>query len=88
MNAHNDMSTTLTRTCNWTMRHGAFGADGGRTRAVIYCAAEADESGYCPVHRTPPVPIEQAPRPKRDLDTDVLRWSSSDEAAFEKSRRE
>lgn len=70
----------MQRLCSWVMREGVLSL--GKNRAVIYCVGEADDSGFCPVHRTPPVPQARAPRSRRDIDADILPWDPSDQAIF------
>jgi hypothetical protein len=54
---------------------------------AVYCVAEADASGFCPVHRlNHRDAVDPPPRPKRVLDADVLPWSSRDERAFDQLR--
>lgn len=38
------------------------------------CVAEADDTGFCPVHRKEQAEAVRPPREKRDLDADVLPW--------------
>ena len=52
--------------------------------ASIYCAAQADETGFCAVHRqSAQTPVKPRPsRSSRSSDSDVLPWSDDDRAVF------
>lgn len=75
-------TTTTATTCRHVLRSGELNHIAG-TYGVLYCSANADESGYCPVHRQDQAPAASTPRPKRDLDTDVLPWIQDDRRVFE-----
>ena len=66
----------MTRLCEAVLR--------SEQRTEVRCMAEADDSGFCPVHRRPPAkPVVPTPRAqRRDLTRDVLPWSAHDEHVF------
>lgn len=47
------------RTCGAILKEGLMPGPGRGTQAILYCPAEADDSGYCPVHR----PVAARPEP-------------------------
>jgi hypothetical protein len=82
--------TTVTMTCRQILREGSLVSGSGGGHGELRCVAEADESGYCPVHRNPRPRLvpSPTPRPKRDLNADVLPWDEHDRVVFsEQSRR-
>lgn len=88
--ARTHMTTTVTMACQQILREGSIVSGAYGDHGALRCAAEADESGFCPVHRNarPQLVPRPTPRPKRDLNADVLPWDEHDRVVFsEQSRR-
>jgi hypothetical protein len=72
-------------TCEWILHSGPMAPVPTAPVFTQRCPAEADASGFCPVHRAP---IEPKPRIRTavDHDRDLLPWTEADRAAFDASR--
>jgi hypothetical protein len=77
------LSTPNTPACPYIIKQGTKGDS--KTHGELRCLAEADESGFCPVHapsRQETVPLAPPARAAPDLDVDVLPWNKDDCAIF------
>jgi len=67
-----------TTTCGFVLKQCSV------TGFQLYCVAEADESGFCPMHRggVRVSASKQSVNGDRDHDRDLLPWSEDDRQCF------